>query len=82
MPPWLVFSLVSALTLALLYQLASRRFGWRLIGYWVLILAGFLGAEAFAEYLGWNITRLGDLRLLPDLGGALLVLVVLWILGI
>jgi hypothetical protein len=82
MPPWLVFSLISALTLALLYQLASRRFGWRLIGYWVLILAGFLGAEALAEYLGWNITRLGDLRLLPDLGGALLILMVLWLLRV
>jgi hypothetical protein len=32
--------------------------------------------------LGWNVTRLGDLRLLPDMLGAAAVLAVLWFLGI
>jgi uncharacterized membrane protein YeaQ/YmgE (transglycosylase-associated protein family) len=82
MPPWLVFAAVLALALAALYQLAMRRYGWRVIGYWAVILLGILGAEALAESLGWSITRFGDLRLLPDLVGALLVLALLWFLGI
>lgn len=82
LPPWLVLALVGALTVALLYQLLSRRFGWRVLGYWVLVLIGVLGAEALAEVLGWNFTRVGDLRLAPDLVGALLVVTVLWFLGI
>lgn len=81
-PPWLVFALLAALTLALLYQIARRHFGKRLIAYWLLTLAGFLGAEALAEQLGWGVTRLGDLRLLPDMTGSLLVLGLLWILGL
>jgi uncharacterized membrane protein YeaQ/YmgE (transglycosylase-associated protein family) len=82
LPPWLVLALVGALAVALLYQLLSRRFGWRVLGYWVLVLIGVLGAEALAEVLGWNFTRVGDLRLAPDLVGALLVVTVLWFLGI
>jgi uncharacterized membrane protein YeaQ/YmgE (transglycosylase-associated protein family) len=81
MPPWLVFAAVLALALAALYQLATRRYGWRVVAYWVVILVGILGAEALAESLGWSITRFGDLRLLPDLVGALVILVLLWFLG-
>jgi hypothetical protein len=82
LPPWLVLALVVALTIALIYQLLSRRFGWQVLGYWLLVLLGILGAEALAEVLGWNFTRVGDLRLGPDLAGALLVVAVLWFLGI
>jgi hypothetical protein len=82
LPPWLVLAVVGALTIALIYQLLSRRFGWRIIGYWCLVLIGVLGAEALAEVLGWNFTRLGDLRVGPDLVGALVVIAVLWFLGI
>lgn len=82
LPPWLVLVLVGALTIALLYQLLSRRFGWRVLGYWFLVLVGVLAGEALAEVLGWNFTRVGDLRLAPDLAGALLVVTVLWFLGI
>jgi hypothetical protein len=82
LPPWLVLVLLGALTIALLYQLLSRRFGWRVLGYWFLVVFGVLGAEALAEVLGWNFTRVGDLRLVPDLVGALLVVAALWFLGI
>jgi hypothetical protein len=82
MPPWLVFAIVVALALAAVYQLATRRFGWRVVAYWILILFGILAAESAAEALGWNITRFGDLRLLPDLLGALIVLLALWFLGV
>jgi hypothetical protein len=71
-----------ALVLALLYQMATRRFGWRVLGYGVLILAGFLVAEAVAELLGWNVTRFGDVRLLPDVAGAALGVAVLRFLGL
>ena len=81
-PPWLVFSLLTALALALAYQIVSGRFGKRVVGYWLIILAAFLGAEVLSEQLGWNVTRLGDLRLLPDLSGALLAVLLLSILGI
>jgi len=77
-----VLAVVGALTIALIYQLLSRRFGWRIIGYWLVVLVGVLGAEALAEVLGWNFTRLGDLRVGPDLVGALLVVAALWFLGI
>lgn len=80
-PPWLVLALVFTLALALAYQLARRHYGWRIVFYWVLILIGFLGSEAIAESLGWNITRMGDLRLLPDVVGAAIMVAVLWFTG-
>lgn len=82
LPPWLVLASVGALTIALLYQLLSRRFGWRVLGYWLVVLVGVLGAEAAAEVLGWNFTRVGDLRIAPDLAGAFLVIAALWFLGV
>lgn len=80
-PPWLVLALVLTLALALVYQLVRRHYGWRVVFYWVLILIGFLGAEAIAESLNWNVTRMGDLRLLPDLAGAAIIVAVLWRAG-
>ena len=82
MPPWLLLALLLALIIALVYQLASRRYGWRVVLYWIVIAAGMLGAEALAESVGWNITRFGDLRLLPDFAGAAMILGVFWFLGV
>ena len=82
MPPWLLLAIVAALGLAAVYQIATRRFGWRLAAYWIVILLGFLGAEALAESLGWNVSRFGDLRLLPDTAGSLFVILGLWFLGV
>jgi hypothetical protein len=79
-PPWLVLALVAALALALMYQIATRQFGGRIVAYWGLMLVGFLGAEALADALGWNVTRFGDLRVAPDIGGALLAMSFLWFL--
>jgi hypothetical protein len=81
-PPWLVFLLIVSLALALGYQLASRRFGWRLAGYWLLTFLAVTACEALAESMGWDVTRLGDLRLAPDLAGGALAIAVLWFLGI
>lgn len=81
-PPWLVLALVITLALACAYQLIRQHYGWRVLFYWALILVGFLGAEALVESLGWNITRLGDLRMLPDLVGALFAIGVLWLIRI
>jgi hypothetical protein len=81
-PPWLIFLLLVALALALIYQLASRRYGWRVIGYWIVVFLGVVGFEALAESSGWNLTRMGDVRLAPDLGGGLLAVCLLWILRI
>lgn len=80
-PPWLVLALILTLALALTYQLSRRHYGWRVLLYWTVILIGFLGAEAIAESLGWNVTRLGDLRLLPDVTGAALVIALLCFTG-
>ena len=82
MPPWLVLALLLALIIALIYQLASRRYGWRLVLYWAVVAAGMLAAEALAESMGWNVTRFGDLRLLPDFVGAAAILAVFWFLGV
>lgn len=76
-----MFALLLSLTAALVYQLASRRFGWRILLYWFIALAGLIGAEALAESIGWNVSRVGDLRLLPDLAGAGSLLMTLWFLG-
>jgi hypothetical protein len=81
-PPWLVLSLVLSLTLALLYQILTRRFGWRIIGYWIAVTVGFIGAEVLAETAGISLLQVGDLRLLPDLIGAAVVIAVLWFLGV
>ncbi|HEX6508526.1 MAG TPA: hypothetical protein VF221_12930 [Chloroflexota bacterium] len=82
LPPWLVLALVASLVIALMYQILSRRFGWRVIGYWIVISLGVLAGEALAESLGWNAMRIGDLRILPDLAGAFAVVAILWFLGI
>ena len=82
LPTWLLLALIAALALALAYQLASRRFGWRILAHWSLILVGLLAAEIISEQLGWNLTRFGDLRILPDLAGASLMLFLLWFLGL
>jgi hypothetical protein len=81
-PPWLVFLLLVSLTLALVYQVFSRRFGWRIVAYWLVIFLAAAAAEAGAESAGWDITRFGDLRLVPDLVGAAAVLGALWFLGL
>jgi K+-transporting ATPase A subunit len=81
-PPWLIFLLVTALAIALLYQIVSRRFGWRVLGYWVFIFIGVMAFEALAETAGWNLTRVGDVRMLPDMVGAGLAVAILWFLGI
>jgi len=80
LPPWLVLGLLIALILALIYQITTRRFGWRVVAYWMLILGGFLLAETLAESIGWNVTRVGDLRMLPDLAGAAVIVGILWAL--
>jgi hypothetical protein len=81
-PPWLVFLLLISLTLALLYQLFTGRFGWRVIAYWAVLFVAAAAAEAGAESAGLQLTRFGELRLLPDLGGAVAALGVFWFLGL
>jgi hypothetical protein len=80
-PPWLILALLVALSIALLYQIASGRYGWRVLFYWGVILVGILGAEVVAESAGMNVTRFGDLRLAPDLSGALLMVLALRFIG-
>lgn len=82
LPPWLVLAALISLLLALLYQVATKRFGWRVLGYWLVSFLGLLAAEAASESLGLNITRYGDLRLLPDAVGALGTVCLFWLLGV
>lgn len=82
MPAWLVLALLLSLSLALSYQLATRRFGWRVLGYWALILVAFVAGEVLAESIGWNFLRLGDLRILPALLAALVMVGALWFVGL
>lgn len=82
MPAWFGLSLVLSLGLALAYQLGTRRFGKRIIFYWICTLAAFLGGEVLAESMGWSLARVGDLRLGIDLAAVLLLLSVLWFLGV
>lgn len=82
LPPWLVLSLVSALALALIYQVVTRRFGWRVLGYWIVILVGLLGGEMLAESMGWDLVRLGDLRVAADATGAMAAVVALRLFGV
>lgn len=74
MPPWLLLLLMLSLTSAFAYQLATRRFGWRVIGYWLVLFVVVMACEALAESANINITRFGELRLLPDLLGIALVM--------
>lgn len=82
LPPWLILSLVICLALAVLYQIFSRRYGWRVLFYWIAIFAGFLLAEILAEQADVSLLRVGDLRLLPDFTGAFFVIALLWFLGL
>jgi hypothetical protein len=67
LPPWLLLALLVALAFAFAYQLTTQRFGWRALAYWAIFFLAFLSGEVAAETLGWNLTRFGDLRLVPDL---------------
>jgi hypothetical protein len=78
----LLLALLIALALALAYQLVSARSGWRVLVYWPLILGSLLAAEVFSEAVGWDVTRLGDLRLAPDFTAALMMVGILWLLGL
>jgi hypothetical protein len=82
LPPWLILLLLVALAIALIYQLASRRYGWRVLGYWIFVSLGVLGFEALAESMGWNLARMGDVRLAPDVLGGVLAAALLWVLRI
>lgn len=82
MPAWLFLALLLSLVLALAYQLAVRRFGWRVLAYWAVIFGALLAGELLAEYLGWNVTRVGDLRLAPAVASAVLMVGVLWFAGV
>jgi 4-hydroxybenzoate polyprenyltransferase len=81
-PPWLLLLLVVALVLAIAYQIAVRRFGWRVVLYWSVLFMALLIGEAAAESFGWNISRLGDLRVIPDVVAAAIALAGLWFLGV
>jgi hypothetical protein len=81
-PPWLALALAVTLALSALYQLLTQHYGWRILVYWLMVFAGFFAAELLAESVGWNITRLGDLRLLPDLAGAATIMAGMRILKI
>jgi hypothetical protein len=81
-PPWLIFLLLVALAIALIFQLASRRYGWRVLGYWLVVFIGVVGFEALAESAGWNVTRMGEVRLGPDVAGGVLAAGVLWLLRV
>lgn len=80
MPAWLVLLGLLSLTLAFGYQLAVRRFGWRVLVYWLAIFAAVALFEALAESANITVTRLGDLRLLPDLAGGGTAMGALWLL--
>lgn len=67
MPPWLLLLAVFALTLAFTYQLFRRRSERFVLLYWIIILAFSIAGEVLAERAGSNMTRFGDLRLLPDI---------------
>lgn len=82
MPPWLALLLLVSLILALAYQLTTRRFGWRVVIYWAVIFAALMVFEGLAESLSFNATRLGDVRLAPDLAGGVTALLGLWLLGV
>ena len=82
MPPWLALLLLVSLILALAYQLTTRRFGWRVVIYWAVIFAAVMVFEGLAESLSFNATRLGDVRLVPDLAGGVTALLGLWFLGV
>ncbi|GAC1404450.1 MAG: hypothetical protein NVSMB52_18290 [Chloroflexota bacterium] len=81
-PPWLLFLAVLTLTMSLGFQLISRRHGRRLLAYWFLTLVASISCEVFAETSGIEFGRMGDVRLLPDLLGALTVLIIAWFLRI
>ena len=82
LPPWLVLAFALSLTLAAVYELTFKRFGWRVILHLSVIFIAFLAGEALAESAGWNMTRLGDLRIAPDLVAAILAISGLWFLGV
>ncbi len=67
MPPWLLLLAVFALALSFAYQMNRKRSQRFILLYWLVILVFAVAGEVLAESMGSNITRFGDLRLLPDI---------------
>lgn len=79
MPPWLLIAILVALVAALAYQLVTIGSIRRLPLYWLLVLAGLLGGQATAELAHLHSPQLGELQVLPDIGGTLAGVFVLWL---
>lgn len=81
-PPWFLFLLILALALSLGYALFRGRYGWRIVLYWAVVFVVLLLCEAGAEEAGFELGRMGDLRLAPDLAGGVVAVLALWAIGL
>jgi hypothetical protein len=77
MPPWLVLAIAASLLAAIGYQILRATSLKRVPVYWIVIAAGFLGAEAIADSTKLVIIRLGELAIIPDLVGMLVAICIL-----
>lgn len=78
MPPSLVFAIILAVTLGLLFHSIFGRMLWQLPCFVVSAILGLLAGHVVGTLAGWDLWRLGNIPLAAAVSGALIALWVCW----
>jgi NhaP-type Na+/H+ or K+/H+ antiporter len=77
-PPSLVFALILAVTLSLLFHSIFGRKLWQLPCFTVSAIFGLLAGHVIGTLVGWELVWLGNVPLVAATTGALLALWICW----
>ena len=78
MPPSVLFGLILALTIGLLFHSVFGRRLWQLPLFLVSAIVGVFAGQVIAVFAGWEFFRLGNVAIIGSSAGALLLLAVCW----
>lgn len=78
MPPSLLFALILALTVGLLFYSIFGRKLWQLPLFLVCAIFGVLGGQVTGTLAGWDLMRVGNVPVVAAVAGALLLLWICW----
>ena len=78
MPPSLIFIIILAVTIGLLFHgIAGRRI-WQLPLFVMSAIAGMLGGQAAGTLAGWYVVQMGNIPLVPAVVGCLIAIGICW----
>jgi hypothetical protein len=77
-PPSLIFALILATTLGLLFHSIFGQRLWQLPLFVISAIIGMLGGLTAGTLAGWDLLRMGNLPMVAVVGGAVLALGICW----